>query len=88
MLDIINELDHKVNELLGKIDQYKHELNTIRSDVEGKNNYIHEIEQDNANLHNEIETLRNNANDEQQQQVEKLREIMGRIDNTNEHSGQ
>ncbi len=70
-----------------KFKQYKNELNVVRKEVEEKNNYIHEIEQDNSNLHNEIESSRHSSNDEMNQNVDRLREIVGRIDG-NLHNGE
>ncbi len=90
MIDIIAELEHKVNELLGKLDEYKNELNVIREEVEGKNNYIHEIEQDNGNLHNELEALRNSSQEKDHrinEGVDKLRGIMDRVNNKLENNG-
>ncbi len=91
MIDIIAELEHKVNELLGKLEEYKTELNTLREEVDGKNSYIHEIEQDNGNLHNELESLRNSVQEKDHrinEGVDKLRGIMDRINNNIEHNDQ
>ena len=82
MIDIIAELEYKINELLSKVDEYKV---VALEEITNKNSYIHEIEEDNANLHNELESLRSNSNEKEQrinEGVDKLRNIMDRIKNT------
>lgn len=85
MHDIIAELEHKVNGLISKIEEYKVELNVVRDDIAHKNSYIHELEQDNANLHNELESLRHNSTEKEtriNEGVDRLRNIMDRINST------
>ena len=82
MLELISELEHKVDELINKNRQFKDELNHIRGEIDEKNSYIHEVEESNGNLERELEDLRNNQSGKDQEineGAEKLRGILSRM---------
>ena len=82
MLEMISELEHKVGELLSKVEQSKNDLNHMRGEIDEKNNYIHEVEEANGRLEAELEELRGQSADKNRQfdeSADRMRNLLSRI---------
>jgi septal ring factor EnvC (AmiA/AmiB activator) len=88
MIELIAELEHKVSDLLDKVEQSKNDLNHMRGEIDEKNSYIHEVEESNAQLEAELEKLKSSSNDNEQQfndSKERMRTLLGRINSSDQN---
>jgi len=82
-LEFIDELENKVNGLIGTITREREEKNAIQNELNDKNGKIHSLEEENSNLKKELDELKSSGSDFQQKMDEasdKIRNIINKLE--------
>jgi len=64
-LEFIDELENKIDGLIGALNHEREQVGNIQNEINEKNGRIGELEQENEGLKNELENLRNSSTDTQ-----------------------
>lgn len=86
IMEIISDLERKINELMEKVVQSKEEIDYLHNEINEKNGYIHDLEENHGTICEELASLKNNSDEKDgrlQEAAERIRSIVNRIDSTN-----
>lgn len=82
-LEFIDELENKIDSLIGALNHEREHAGNIQNEINEKNGKISELEQENEGLRNEIEGLKNNSSDVQgkfDSAADRIRNLIGKLE--------
>lgn len=75
--EIFSELEHKIEELIVKVQTHTQEKNGLKREIEEQKGKIQELESENARLKEELQEVRNNFENRQKKLDSAANKIQG-----------